>query len=352
MTTSIVTSSHDLVWAQINDVPDRLGCIIDSGCELTSIAKSFVDQHPDIVVHRHNLGERRYLQMMDNSSQERIGYIIVHLRISFETGLLPPVLLRQQMELVDMDDVVVIGAPLIHVLFPDGKHLLECIPKDENGQKSVRLRRLTTAPTVREREQVAARTQALTAPVSLVEIEASLRSTPNKKEEGVRLPLTGPALVRKQEESVSGGATYITDSDRREESRQRQSQGGRVEVLRGEHGHTMRRFVMKGTSGSATPTSSSSSSSSAGVTVEDEHEDMFTPTQAAQASKEEKKETPLEQIAEQERNILKMARRVVDTEFGRYGPPSSTSSSSSSTDRPSFVRAVDQRREQSAREEL
>ena len=93
MTTRIFTSSHDLVWAQINDVPDRLGCVIDSGCELTSIAKSFVDQHPDIVVHRHNLGERRYLQM-DNSSQERIGYI-VNLRISFETGILLPVLLRQ-----------------------------------------------------------------------------------------------------------------------------------------------------------------------------------------------------------------------------------------------------------------
>jgi hypothetical protein len=90
--------------------------------------------------------------MANKSLNDRIGSIVTEVTFTFESGVLSPATFKQEFEIMEMEDDILVGTPLIRELFPNGYHLINCLPRTRSSrdQYSVKMRRLV--PTMMARQ--------------------------------------------------------------------------------------------------------------------------------------------------------------------------------------------------------
>ena len=279
-----------------------------------------------------------------------------------------------------MQEPVIIGAPQIRTLFPNGIHMLACLPRAINTQQSVRLLRtressppnqLASTSHASELLQAAAaprgQEEGPNARAKLVALEVALTA--------VRAEESAPRQVRETSEgglevkinrvqqsneppspSPSPSSRIVTFKEQAHEQEKGEAHcalqpaavttrdGG---VIKRRHEENEPATTVEWSKSTSTPRESSSSSSKCEVEDDDDEEEE---SEKEETRAEENEGTPLDQLAAQEQRLVDLARRIVNNDF--KSQQSSSSSSSSSVKRPARARVVVVRRLQQAERDL
>jgi hypothetical protein len=142
---SSVTADEDILWLSFPSDSERsyYQVVCDSGSDVTALAARVVAAR-GMTVHPPAAHEPQELELADGRRIARKGYVLVPVTLSFETGYFPPMTINQQFEVMDLEEVALVGKDLLKLVFPRGEHLFECMGESSLKQhtsavKGVRL---------------------------------------------------------------------------------------------------------------------------------------------------------------------------------------------------------------------